>query len=71
MSTWGSGTWLCLGVGEAAAWVPVKYDAELLMLRIRVHIPCLGAADLHISAGAGDWPVLTLRRCLGRGLGAE
>lgn len=48
----------------------VKYDSELFMLNIAVHIPALGGAtDLPIPAWAGDGPVLTLRRVFGGGGG--
>lgn len=40
------------------------------MLSVMVHIPALGgAADLHISAWAGDWPVLSLKRVFSGGVG--
>lgn len=69
LSSWGSGSWLCLGQGRQLFGFWVECDSELIMLSNMVYIPGLGgAANQHISAWAGDWPVLTLRRVF-RGLG--
>lgn len=61
------GAGYALGQGRQLLRFWVKYDAELLVLCIMVHIPALGASDLHIPAWAGDWPVPTLRGVFRRG----